>query len=41
MGEGETGAPALLAALAGGARADRALAEVPGAVTADGPAGRR
>ena len=31
-GEGETGAPALLAALP-----DRALAEVPGAVTADGP----
>lgn len=31
-GEGETGAPALLAALP-----DRALTEVPGAVTADGP----
>jgi hopanoid C-3 methylase len=31
-GEGETGAPALLAALP-----DKALAEVPGAVTADGP----
>jgi hopanoid C-3 methylase len=31
-GEGETGAPALLAAVP-----DRALAEVPGAVTADGP----
>ena len=31
-GEGETGAPALLAAAA-----DRALAEVPGAVTLDGP----
>jgi hopanoid C-3 methylase len=31
-GEGETGAPALLAALP-----DRALAEVPGAVTPDGP----
>src|SRR6202451_4567551 len=31
-GEGETGAPALLAALP-----DRALAEVPGAVTQDGP----
>jgi hopanoid C-3 methylase HpnR len=31
-GEGETGAPALLAAMP-----DRALAEVPGAVTADGP----
>jgi hopanoid C-3 methylase len=31
-GEGETGAPALLAALP-----DRALAEVPGAVTANGP----
>jgi hopanoid C-3 methylase len=31
-GEGETGAPALLAALP-----DRAIAEVPGAVTADGP----
>jgi hopanoid C-3 methylase HpnR len=31
-GEGETGAPALLAAAP-----DRALAEVPGAVTADGP----
>src|SRR5580700_5321280 len=36
-GEGETGAPALLAALADGAQADRALAEVPGAVTAEGP----
>ena len=31
-GEGETGAPALLAALP-----DRALSEVPGAVTAEGP----
>jgi hopanoid C-3 methylase HpnR len=31
-GEGETGAPALLAAIP-----DRAMAEVPGAVTADGP----
>src|ERR1700727_440790 len=36
-GEGETGAPALLAAVADGAQADRALAEVPGAVTAEGP----
>ena len=35
-GEGETGAPALLAAAG-----DRALAEVPGAVTTDGPGRRR